>query len=301
MKTSMFRKSIRKVQSRIGMPVLSSMQLEITNHCNFHCSMCPTHCKNSQVTRPKGYMSLDHYSRILNEFCALGGRSVIPQGAGESTIHPDFIPMMEIAKKQHGLRVAFNSNGSLFNETLIKQLFELGVDEIGFSIDACSPGVFHRITGKNILNEVENKMMQMVEMRRSNSAKSPFLRVLLVEQTENRSEIPAYIEKWIPHVDEVVIQVMRIRHGRELPNGRSEDRGPCGHLFNTVFVQWDGDVTICCEDWNSEAIIGNTHVSDLKDIWFGETMRTYREMQRQKHFFPPENLQRLSGMVRWCR
>jgi radical SAM protein with 4Fe4S-binding SPASM domain len=278
----------RYISSRFGRSRPKSMQLEITNHCNFNCIMCPTHCEDSTVSRPKGFMAIDQYDSICGMFKKLGGNFLIPQGAGESMLHPEFMTCLDIAKNTHRLHVGFNTNGSRFDNDIARQMIDLNIDEIGFSIDAFTPETFQRITGQNCLDKVMNAVDAMVDLRNTLGQNTPVIRVLIVEQDENRHEIKDYVNTWIDRVDEVIVQAMRVASGRKLSVPRSEPRKLCRHLFDTVFIQWDGDMTICCEDWNSEEVIGNIHSQPLEALWFSKKMRRFREMQRNRTYCPPD-------------
>jgi len=275
-----------KIQRKIGKVVPVGMQLEITNVCNFKCIMCPFHRPGSHVNRPKGFMGLEAFREVVGAFAEMGGQFLIPQGAGESFMHPEFMEMLRIAGKEFGLKIGLNTNGSRLSQEDISEIITLGIDEIGFSVDALHETTFHAITGSDTLPKIENTIRTFAEMRGDNPF--PRLRTLIVEQDENTGEIDEYVTKWLEIVDEVVVQVKRIDSGRKLKSPRMEKRKPCRHLFDTIFVQWDGDVVVCCEDWQSRSILGNAFDTTLADIWFGKKITDYRENQRKKIYSPPD-------------
>ncbi len=287
-----------KIQRKFGKPFPTSLQLEVTNVCNFRCIMCPFHRPGSEITRATGFMTLDQIHKILTEFVDLGGGFLIPQGAGESFLHPEFIDILTMAKKQFGLRVGLNTNGVRLKREQMEAVIDLEVDELGFSVDALHPETFETITGSEELDGIEQNIQTLLELRQRNNKRSPLIRTLIVEQETNAGEIDEYVRKWTSIVDEVVVQVERIKSGRCLRSTRSERRQPCRHLFDTVFIQWDGDVVVCCEDWQSQTIMGNVQEKPLKEIWFGNQMNLYREMQKNGTFAPPsicENCEAWAG------
>src|SRR5688572_23571645 len=44
--------------------VLSSVNLELTNHCNLRCTICPV---NTTMRRPKGFMDPALFRRVIDE------------------------------------------------------------------------------------------------------------------------------------------------------------------------------------------------------------------------------------------
>lgn len=44
-------------------------------------------------------------------------------------------------------------------------------------------------------------------------------------------------------------------------------RRNCGRPFREMTIAWNGDVTLCCDDWVKEYIIGNVNDRTLRSIW----------------------------------
>ena len=50
----------------------------------------------------------------------------------------------------------------------------------------------------------------------------------------------------------------------------------CYYPFYKLFVDWNGDVLFCSNDWGKEHVVGNLLQQDLHDVWFGKPMRKIR-------------------------
>ena len=44
-----------------------------------------------------------------------------------------------------------------------------------------------------------------------------------------------------------------------------------------MFVDWNGDVLFCSNDWGREHVVGNLLQQDIRDVWLGKTMRNIRK------------------------
>jgi len=264
----------------------TALQLEVTNACNFRCSMCPFHGPEKASDRAIGFMDIQKYTQILDQFTNLGGSFLIPQGAGESFLHPEISEMLRLAKNKFDLGIGLNTNGAVLTRQHIDLMLDLEIDELGFSVDALNADTFHNITGGN-LDEVTRNVELIVDLRKRAKQEKPILRVLIVEQNENRGEIEQYIQKWLSVVDEVVVQSRRIQSGRKMEKKRMEIRQPCRHLFDTVFIQWDGEMVICCEDWESVTSVGNVFETPLNELWKSHLMEEYRGAQKDHKWYPP--------------
>lgn len=52
---------------------------------------------------------------------------------------------------------------------------------------------------------------------------------------------------------------------------------PCHYPFYKMFVDWNGDVIFCSNDWQKEIIVGNMVRQTLKEVWLGEKLNTERK------------------------
>lgn len=63
---------------------------------------------------------------------------------------------------------------------------------------------------------------------------------------------------------------------------------PCYYPFYKLFVDWNGDVLFCSNDWGREIIVGNLLKQTLEEVWFGEKMYEIRNklMKGDRSFSP---------------
>ena len=52
---------------------------------------------------------------------------------------------------------------------------------------------------------------------------------------------------------------------------------PCHYPFYKLFVDWNGDVLFCANDWGKEIIVGNLVEQNLFDVWFSDKMYEIRK------------------------
>lgn len=52
---------------------------------------------------------------------------------------------------------------------------------------------------------------------------------------------------------------------------------PCHYPFYKMFVDWNGDVLFCSNDWGREHVIGNLMQQSLHDVWFSKPMEKIRK------------------------
>lgn len=105
-------------------PVRNIHQIEITSRCNLKC----VYCASPHLARPKVDMTLEHFQRALElvEQCRdeYGQRSVNLAGIGESTIHPNFLGFVSMARETlgDGFDLDFATNGIAVTEAMVLAL-----------------------------------------------------------------------------------------------------------------------------------------------------------------------------------
>ncbi|MFH1849322.1 MAG: radical SAM protein [archaeon] len=152
-------------------------QIEIipTNGCNLDCSHCVLRGKPEH--KPEEEMSDAEISRVVAEAACLGVKYVHISGGGEPLFRKETAISMirEIRKK--GMMCSMVTNGTLFDEESVRELVEIGMNQIVFSINGaddktddiirCREGAFALSSGavklfagwKERLNRVEPKLI----------------------------------------------------------------------------------------------------------------------------------------------
>lgn len=62
----------------------------------------------------------------------------------------------------------------------------------------------------------------------------------------------------------------------------------CGRPFREITVAWNGDVTLCCDDWKHEYVCGNVAEQSLEEIWVSPLFEAARARlyHRDRDFGP---------------
>ena len=51
----------------------------------------------------------------------------------------------------------------------------------------------------------------------------------------------------------------------------------CTIPFWRAWILWNGDMVLCCVDWERTQVFGNIHEQSIREIWNGEGYRKYRQ------------------------
>lgn len=110
------------------------LQVEPTNVCNLSCVMC---VRRTWRQTDYNHMSFSLFQKIVDE--SVGRvRKIALYGFGEPLAHPRFTDFVRYARSQLGddVFLHFVTNGTLMDESKAKTVFEAGVNQVAFSIDA---------------------------------------------------------------------------------------------------------------------------------------------------------------------
>ena len=229
-------------------PLQSILTVEVntTELCNRKCVFCPRHDprvfpnRNLHMT-PKGA------ERIAKELCRNHYRGKISlSGFGENLLNPEFPQIVNWFKTFcSDSIIECNTNGDRLSPEYAKNLFENGLTLLYINL----------YDGAHQMQHFD-KVMQDIppekyKYRMHWSMKDHGLIL------NNRSGVIDWI-------------------GIEESDIKSLKGKVCHYPFYKMFIDWNGDVLFCSNDWGREHVIGNMLNNDLMDIWFGKPMRKIR-------------------------
>ncbi len=252
--------------------------VELTNHCNYRCIMCPN---KDLAKHEKGYMDMALYKKIVDEASPFVFDINLAH-RGESLLHPQIIEAIAYAKKQ-GLYTRLHTNGSLLSEDLSRQIIHVGLDRLSFSFDGYEKQTYEKIrTGGNFDKTVAN-IVRFLEIKKKAKAKKPFTAIEVISFDEsNKQASPEAKEgfkkrfKNLP-LDSFVMKQLHNWAGQIDKEHHGNKYTICPFPWNALIIYWDGSVLPCTQDFFGGFIAGNASKTPLKEIWNGGGMRFIRE------------------------
>lgn len=159
------------------------LHIDLTNRCNFNCIAC--WCR-SPLLRDKAMpewerklsLPLDLVKGIFDDLACMGGlRQVKIVGGGEPFMHPDILQVIRyIRQKGRGIEIDINSNFSLVNESIARELFDLGVDSFTISLWAGTPATYARVhpnQSEDTFNKIKNTLARVDSMKKAAGSARP--------------------------------------------------------------------------------------------------------------------------------
>jgi len=256
-------------------PNTNEVRIETSTKCNYKCVFCPQH--TSKFYRKKEIMSFELFKFLLDKIkieapfitdCTISG-------FGEPFTDSTIMEKIEYAKNNNYI-IHVLTNGSLLSKKQLKKLFEIGINNLRFSLHAVSLVGFFDITNSSYENY--RKVLSNIKYAAFNKKNTKIIVTTDIVE-ENKNEIPLIkslcndwnidlLEIWKPHN---WINTLAYRSG-------GLTRKTCGRPFNgPLQIGVTANVIPCCFDYNERMILGNFKTQTLEEIFNSEPYLTLKE------------------------
>ena len=266
---------LRSLQDALPLDFPLALDIESTNLCNLDCFFCP----RKEAVKGEGLIDYELFTRIVDECSAHGPiRKIGLHKDGEPLVHPRITDMVRhIRDTSAAAVISFTSNAILLKEHKAEQLLEAGLNDVSFSIDATLRETYKQSKGRDKLELVETNIRRFIEL------KSPEVKVTVkfIRMRENDGEEQRFIERWSDSGVDILITEYHDWSGSvrdsSLLGIEATSSYACENPWYSLAVNWDGRVSICCVDWDSQAVVGDANQESIHEIWHGSALRSIRE------------------------
>lgn len=282
---SLYNKKIKRTINKLKYP--TGIDIGVTNACNSNCIMCP-HSKLKNI----GTMNMELYKKIIDNCVKLKIKNITLSFFGEPLLDKTLIEKIRYAKAKE-IYVGFYSNASLLDTSWARKLIESGLDCITISLDGYTKEIYERIRRGLKFDVVKNNILNLIKLKEKMKRSNPEIDLVLVELEENKKEIKKFYKEWKNEVRSISIINMRNWTGEINKKGTKESfhfnykvkRKPCSLIWQRMVVDWNGDVVLCCDDWNHSTILGNLKKQTIEEVWKGKKLKDIKEAHIKGEFW----------------
>ena len=265
------------------------LQIETVSVCNARCTMCLT--RDCRRARP--FMSDELFGRIADELQDHAEQivRVTVQAAGEPLLDKKLENRIGLLKNNGIGMVAFASNGSLMSAERAHRVIDSGVDEVSFSVDGATKQTYEKIRVGLDFDLVVANIQGFLRLRQSMRAKT-IVRIRMTAQEANQDELDAFVEFWQGRLgpgDSVYAKVVHTwgnaEQLTELPaeyDYEQLNRQACQSPWTSMVIFSDGQVPLCCCDYNASISLGNVNEQSIRQIWQADTLQKVRQSHRRQ-------------------
>lgn len=266
------------------------LDVELTNFCNFNCCFCPTGTKAMQ--RMRGHMPDNVADAIAENVKKYNIPAVRFIRWGEPTLHPNYLSILEKVKNA-GALIHINTNGSLLDEEQIQKLLDMHLDSIKFSFQGADEGTYNEMREGGDYLRLLDIVRKFHEMRGERDYPYIQISTTLTGETADqiegfKSDIGDYCDYYnvgytkLNHLNVDTMNIdeeekNKIRRLQEHETINHTFRPVCVEAFDKLSINWNGDVTLCCSDYDNFMLVGNILDMDLKQIFNSRAADIYRD------------------------
>lgn len=244
--------------------------IEVSNHCNANCIMCP----QKKMKRKREHMPWQVFTKIIDECAVFEGTGLWMNlhKDGEPLLDPILFDRIDyIRKKLKKSHIHFSSNASLLTDSIIDKLLESPPDSIVFSVDGTTSETYEQIRRGLSYQKTKENLENF--FKRKKSALNNRIQVIMqmVVNDKNKNQKTDYLKLWQGKADKIMFKNMHnfldqetSIHGCSLSD---KMLSRCRQPFSTMIVFCNGDVGLCCWDYDNFLKLGNIERSPLLNIF----------------------------------
>lgn len=260
------------------------LYLELTNHCNFECIMCPN--GRGLMKREKGFIDYDLCKNIIDEM-APHVDTIVLHSWGESLLHPRIFDVIKLCES-YGVRTEFSTNTSLLTEDKDRKIIDSGLSAIYLCIDGVTKDTYEHVRKNGNYERSVKNVEDFLQIKRDAKSKKPFvnLQTIIMKET-TKNDIDAFKKKWsVEGVNNInlkpldtwggqISEINNLDANERKENNGGSKRPHCPNLWYHAYIYWDGTLVCCDRDFDAKYSLGNVQ-NGVMEIWNGPKMQELR-------------------------
>lgn len=256
-----------------------TVRIESTNLCNANC----TTCTRDIMTRGQEVMNMGLFRKVVDECSVQRIKTIHLHNFGEPLIDKGLFEKIRYAKQKH-INTRLFSNLSLLDKEKARLLIESGLSRIKISIDGNTKETYEGIRRGLDFDKVVGNINMLINERQHLKSKTPKIGLVFVETEKNRHEKTDFIKQWKGKVDSINISSYHNWAGGLGASRKDSRQLPCLRIWQTFTVLCNGDVALCCMDYDGAVKLGNIKDNTIYEIFNGKKLQKLREAHLKGDF-----------------
>ncbi len=272
--------------------------VELTNACNLRCPVCPTHFA---MKRQKGFMDLTLFKSFIDEFKEFKKKpKIIMNFAGEPLLHEDAYKFVEYAHK-NGHETFISTNCTTLDKELSKKLIEAGLDSIHLCLEGLSKLSHESYRRGSKFEVIKKNIEEFMRIKKLLKSNTPHVSIQTLLTSYSEKEVDKIID-WAKKIgaDDVnfksfsmgsfTTEEMKRKYNYFIPKEKKLRRKKsnlnktiCASILYQTVIYWNGDLGLCCIDFDDVLKIGNIKDGFLKLFKSDTTARRRKAAFRKKY------------------
>jgi radical SAM protein with 4Fe4S-binding SPASM domain len=279
------------------------VQLQTQSYCNGQCAICPYPETSKKIDH--GFMDEKLFDKIVDELATeKKTRTLVFALQNEPLLDSRIFDLIQKLKsKRKDIYCMLVTNGESLDKFSQEKIDESGLDQLYISLNAHSKETYKQINTGIDFEKVMNNIRSII----SNPSLRQKVSIRFALNQKNAAEIQAAQEYWKKQGVRTMVSRITNRAGalRAYDSFKISNSAYTGHQllrywknimavlrniigcelpFHHMNILYNGDVIICCHDWNRSIIIGNVTTKSIKSVWNSEKINEIRRNVNKKNY-----------------
>jgi MoaA/NifB/PqqE/SkfB family radical SAM enzyme len=258
------------------------IQIQTITGCNASCIFCPN--GKTKNPFPQGKMEDDLYKKIIDECMKKPAKRISPYLMNEPLRDRELgWKIKYIAERKHSApSIKLNTNASLLKKDIAEQILHSGLDRLNISFHGISKEVYEKsMQGLDYGKTLEN-VNNFLETKSKINAIKPKVTITMVRTKWIESEIDEIRSYWDERDVSLHIQPLENRARGDIKCKGLNLKAwqpylQCKRLFTQAYILYNGDMVLCCVDWERTTILGNVREKSIAEVWNGNKAVSIRK------------------------
>jgi len=257
-------------------PFPEDIQIQTITGCNASCAFCPQ--GKTKNPFPQEKMEDDLYHKIIDECLKKPVKRISPYLMNEPLLDRQLGWKVSILlrKKPSSLSIKVNTNASLLKGNTVEDILNSGLDRLNISFHGISKEVYEKNMQGLDYEETLNNVNNFLESKSKMNAEKPKVTITMVRTKWIEQEIDKINSYWGEKDVSIHIQPLDNRANecfkdKGLNLNEWEPYRWCKRLFTQAYILYNGDMVLCCVDWERTTILGNVRDMTIEEVWNGES------------------------------
>jgi radical SAM protein with 4Fe4S-binding SPASM domain len=251
------------------------------------------------MMRQRGYMSFVTYMKLIDELSSYNQSFEIAfTMCGEPLLHAEACSFINYASKNN-MRTSLSTNVTRLKGQLQEDIINSGLGYIYLCLDGFSKKSHEAYrTGSNF-DEIKSQCEELIECRNKKNKDAPEIIIQTLITSLNENELN-HIEAWTEKTGAEGLYLKTLSLGTHLSGEQKEpykyllpknkkyrrtvikDNALCTRTDQQTIIYWNGDVGLCCIDFNNDFKLGNIDEENFKTIIESDYARLTRKKGKYK-------------------
>ena len=262
-----------------------SIDLELTNHCNFSCSFCPIGEKDKYEEKV-GFSKITYkdVEKIVNELKKnnIKLKTFRFSMMGESILHPEFDKISKlVGQSKISDYIELTTNGSTLSKKKILPIIENNINILRVSIYGLNENDYKISTKTHNKFDLIKKNLINLKEAINNYGYGPHIYIKSFESDEKRMQ--EFVKIFSPYADEIGFE-----NGHEWEKSsdinkpfnsileKKEKKKTCPFPFYKAVIHSNGELTFCCVDWTRSTSVGNIKKNSIYELFNSKKTNEFR-------------------------